>query len=133
MVNEPCAITTRREGRGRKALAPGRSERSARVAPSFLRVGHVDLFARRAAASPGGSAATELEQIVEHALFREHLGANSNRQGERTESAGVLSFIQRHAERPFHEQTRTSCLRYPDIAQRAEPLPERAVAMLEAF
>eukprot|EP00439_Symbiodinium_sp_Y106_P046551 s5758_g5.t3 len=74
MVNEPCAITTR-------------------VAPSFLRVGHVDLFARRAAASPGGSAATELEQIVEHALFRE----------------------------------------YPDIAQRAEPLPERAVAMLEAF
>ncbi|CAE7931948.1 selO [Symbiodinium necroappetens] len=74
MVNEACAITTR-------------------VAPSFLRVGHVDLFARRAAASPGGSAATELEQIVEHALFRE----------------------------------------YPDIAERAEPLPERAVAMLEAF
>ena len=45
---------------------------------------------------------------------------------------GGLSFIRRAAERPFHEQTQTSGLRYPDIAERAEPLPERAVAMLEA-
>jgi len=51
VIDEPCAISTR-------------------VAPSFLRVGHVDLFARRAAGSP--SAMRELEQIVEHALFREY-------------------------------------------------------------
>ena len=46
------------------------------MAPSFLRVGHVDLFARRAAAAAaggGGTGATkELEDIVEHALFREY-------------------------------------------------------------
>lgn len=54
MIIEPCAITTR-------------------VAPSFLRVGHVDLFARRA----GRRDATdqqkkELEQMVSHAIFREY-------------------------------------------------------------
>jgi len=53
MITEPCAITTR-------------------VSPSFVRVGHVDLFARRAAASPEGPAMVELEKIVEHALFREY-------------------------------------------------------------
>ncbi|CAE8604653.1 unnamed protein product, partial [Polarella glacialis] len=54
MVEEACAITTR-------------------VATSFLRVGHVDLFAKRAV----GRTATkeqqlELKQMVEHALFREY-------------------------------------------------------------
>jgi len=48
MVHEPCAITTR-------------------VAPSFLRVGHVDLFSRRAVASSASA-----EQIAEHALMVEH-------------------------------------------------------------
>lgn len=43
---------------------------TARVAPSFLRVGHVDLFARRAGRSE--AAAAELRQIVEHMLFREY-------------------------------------------------------------
>eukprot|EP00747_Dinoflagellata_sp_TGD_P218799 gnl/TRDRNA2_/TRDRNA2_91000_c0_seq2.p1 gnl/TRDRNA2_/TRDRNA2_91000_c0~~gnl/TRDRNA2_/TRDRNA2_91000_c0_seq2.p1 ORF type:complete len:594 (-),score=85.48 gnl/TRDRNA2_/TRDRNA2_91000_c0_seq2:170-1873(-) len=54
MFREACAITTR-------------------VAPSFLRVGHLDLFARRAG-SQGASEAQhkELERIVEHALFREY-------------------------------------------------------------
>ena len=54
MVEEPCAITTR-------------------VAPSFLRVGHLDLFARRAEAGRAG-ALGELEALVEHALFREFPG-----------------------------------------------------------
>ncbi|CAJ1356813.1 unnamed protein product [Effrenium voratum] len=53
MILEPCAISTR-------------------VAPSFLRVGHVDLFARRAAAEVGENPRGELEQIVEHCLFREY-------------------------------------------------------------
>eukprot|EP00419_Tripos_fusus_P034957 CAMPEP_0172764210 /NCGR_PEP_ID=MMETSP1074-20121228/176811_1 /TAXON_ID=2916 /ORGANISM="Ceratium fusus, Strain PA161109" /LENGTH=603 /DNA_ID=CAMNT_0013598935 /DNA_START=223 /DNA_END=2034 /DNA_ORIENTATION=- len=54
MIMEPCAIATR-------------------VAPSFLRVGHIDLFARRAA-SPEASATAQAEyrQIIEHALFREY-------------------------------------------------------------
>ncbi|CAE7899483.1 selO, partial [Symbiodinium microadriaticum] len=54
MIHEPCAITTR-------------------VAPSFLRVGHVDLFARRASHSSATPAQIkEHELIVEHALFREY-------------------------------------------------------------
>jgi len=73
MITEKCAITTR-------------------VSPSFLRIGHVDLFGRRA----GQKGATEedlveFKKIVEHALFRE----------------------------------------YPDVAP-GQPLPDRAVAMLEA-
>ena len=53
MIRETCAITTR-------------------VAPSFLRVGHVDLFSRRAVrAGKGTSQFVELEQIVRHAIFRE--------------------------------------------------------------
>jgi len=53
VAREQCAITTR-------------------VAPSFLRVGHLDLFARRARRS----AATPLQlrehaQLIEHAIFRE--------------------------------------------------------------
>lgn len=59
MIEEPCAITTR-------------------VAPSFLRVGHLDLFARRL---QGLSGAREEERklreeehrkMVEHALLREY-------------------------------------------------------------
>eukprot|EP00928_Gymnodinium_smaydae_P032026 TRINITY_DN23314_c0_g2_i1.p1 TRINITY_DN23314_c0_g2~~TRINITY_DN23314_c0_g2_i1.p1 ORF type:complete len:595 (+),score=56.67 TRINITY_DN23314_c0_g2_i1:100-1884(+) len=54
VIVEPCAITTR-------------------VATSFLRVGHIDLFSRRAT-GPDATAASreELKQIVEHALFREY-------------------------------------------------------------
>eukprot|EP00930_Biecheleria_cincta_P000109 TRINITY_DN10022_c1_g1_i1.p1 TRINITY_DN10022_c1_g1~~TRINITY_DN10022_c1_g1_i1.p1 ORF type:complete len:665 (-),score=65.53 TRINITY_DN10022_c1_g1_i1:198-2162(-) len=54
VVVEPCAITTR-------------------VAPSFLRVGHIDLFARRVM-NPDATQreVVELTQIVEHALFREY-------------------------------------------------------------
>ena len=54
MVEERCAITTR-------------------AAPSFLRVGHLDLFARRAEAGRA-EALGELEALVEHALFREFPG-----------------------------------------------------------
>jgi len=53
LVEEPCAITTR-------------------VAPSFLRVGHIDLFARRVANGGGDLAREELEKIFNHALFREY-------------------------------------------------------------
>jgi uncharacterized protein YdiU (UPF0061 family) len=54
MQREPAAITCR-------------------VAPSFLRIGHVELFGRRARKSAAKSAAhSELEQIVRHALFREY-------------------------------------------------------------
>jgi len=52
-ITEPCAITTR-------------------VAPSFLRVGHVDLFARRARATGGEEQRAQHRQMVEHALFREY-------------------------------------------------------------
>mmetsp|Transcript_4910 Transcript_4910/g.13702 ORF Transcript_4910/g.13702 Transcript_4910/m.13702 type:complete len:562 (-) Transcript_4910:493-2178(-) len=54
LIEEPCAITTR-------------------VAPSFLRVGHIDLFSRRATADGAGALQREeLEKIVNHALFREY-------------------------------------------------------------
>eukprot|EP00238_Polyblepharides_amylifera_P009021 CAMPEP_0196584756 /NCGR_PEP_ID=MMETSP1081-20130531/48356_1 /TAXON_ID=36882 /ORGANISM="Pyramimonas amylifera, Strain CCMP720" /LENGTH=618 /DNA_ID=CAMNT_0041906083 /DNA_START=228 /DNA_END=2085 /DNA_ORIENTATION=+ len=53
MITEKCAATTR-------------------VAPSFLRVGHVDLFARRAADKNATEEQKEqLRQIVEHAIQRE--------------------------------------------------------------
>jgi hypothetical protein len=54
MVTEPCAISTR-------------------VAPSFLRVGHVDLFSRRAA-EPSASELAKRQHVamVEHMLFREY-------------------------------------------------------------
>jgi uncharacterized protein YdiU (UPF0061 family) len=53
MVVETCAITTR-------------------VAPSFTRIGHVDLFSRRAVRAGAGSLEhRELEQMVHHAIFRE--------------------------------------------------------------
>jgi uncharacterized protein YdiU (UPF0061 family) len=49
MIEEPCAITTR-------------------VAPSFMRIGHIDLFARRATAPRATAAQKEqLEKIVRHA------------------------------------------------------------------
>jgi len=50
-VQERCAITCR-------------------AAPSFIRVGHLELWARRAARGESGSAA-ELRSLVEHALSRE--------------------------------------------------------------
>lgn len=54
MIKESCAITTR-------------------VAPSFLRVGHVDLFARRAVARGATEEQRqEHEQLVEHVIFREY-------------------------------------------------------------
>ena len=63
LITEPCAITCR-------------------VAPSFVRVGHVDLFARRAerASQENGKERfdtttpewKELEQIIWHACFREY-------------------------------------------------------------
>eukprot|EP00927_Polykrikos_kofoidii_P020465 TRINITY_DN19711_c0_g1_i1.p1 TRINITY_DN19711_c0_g1~~TRINITY_DN19711_c0_g1_i1.p1 ORF type:complete len:582 (-),score=109.03 TRINITY_DN19711_c0_g1_i1:204-1949(-) len=59
LITEACAITTR-------------------VAPSFLRIGHIDLFGRRVAAAKkksGDASATarqQLEQIVTHAMFREY-------------------------------------------------------------
>jgi len=55
VVNESCAITCR-------------------VAPSFLRVGQVELFARRARR---GEHHQELEAIVEHLLFREYPAIHS--------------------------------------------------------
>ena len=51
MIVETCAITTR-------------------VAPSFTRIGHVDLFARRASArGPDSDAHAQLAQMVRHAAF----------------------------------------------------------------
>ena len=69
MIRETCAITTR-------------------VAPSFLRVGHVDLFSRRAVrAGKGTPQFVELEQIVRHAIFREF--PDSLKDAEDPESSGV--------------------------------------------
>ncbi|EKX42962.1 hypothetical protein GUITHDRAFT_95515 [Guillardia theta CCMP2712] len=53
MIRESCAITTR-------------------VSPSFLRVGHLDLFARRAEVAPTPDGLRQLEQLISHALFREY-------------------------------------------------------------
>ena len=53
MINEPVAITTR-------------------VAPSFLRVGQIELFARRARKNEHPNALRELEQIVSHLINREY-------------------------------------------------------------
>ena len=54
MVTEPCAITCR-------------------VSPSFVRVGHLDLFARRARTAAAGSGAHgELAAMVRHAMAREY-------------------------------------------------------------
>ena len=69
MIRETCAITTR-------------------VAPSFLRVGHVDLFSRRAVrAGKGTPQFVELEQIVRHAIFREF--PDLLKDAEDPESSGV--------------------------------------------
>ena len=53
MIEERCAITCR-------------------VAPSFLRVGHVELFARRVRAGGNAVQERELKQIVQHVLMREY-------------------------------------------------------------
>ena len=53
MINEPVAITTR-------------------VAPSFLRVGQIELFARRARKNEHPNAMSELEKIVLHLIDREY-------------------------------------------------------------
>ena len=53
MIVETCAITTR-------------------VAPSFTRIGHIDLFGRRAQRAGAGTAQMdELRKMVRHAIFRE--------------------------------------------------------------
>jgi uncharacterized protein YdiU (UPF0061 family) len=56
MISEPVAITTR-------------------VAPSFIRVGQLELFARRARKKEHPQAMEELEQIVLHLIDREYAGA----------------------------------------------------------
>lgn len=51
-----------------------------RVAPSFLRVGHIELFGRRVRKAVGeqkASALKELELIVEHVIFREYPHINT--------------------------------------------------------
>ena len=53
MVNNPAAITTR-------------------VAPSFLRVGQLELFARRARSNAHTSALRELQLITEHLIARNY-------------------------------------------------------------
>jgi uncharacterized protein YdiU (UPF0061 family) len=55
MVADPIAITTR-------------------VAPSFLRVGQIELFGRRARKQEHPQALQQLEQIVRHAIDREYAG-----------------------------------------------------------
>lgn len=47
---------------------------STRVAPSFLRVGQLELFGRRARSQQHPNAIQELEQIVEHLIAREYQG-----------------------------------------------------------
>jgi len=53
MGAEPCAITCR-------------------VAPSFLRVGHMELFARRVRSRGTPEAMLQLQQLFDHLLFREY-------------------------------------------------------------
>lgn len=48
---------------------------STRVAPSFIRVGQLELFARRARSQAHPQAMQELEQIVLHLIEREYAGA----------------------------------------------------------
>lgn len=79
MVVERCAITCR-------------------AAPSFLRVGHLELWARRAARGVDGAAA-ELRALVEHALGREFADTVDPQQPERQRLlAMVRAFAERQAE-----------------------------------
>jgi len=55
-------------------MKPHRVAISTRVAPSFLRVGQLELFARRARVDAHPSAREELRMIVEHAIEREYAG-----------------------------------------------------------
>jgi len=63
-----------RELRGRMDVAIRETTAiTCRVAPSFMRVGHLDLFARRAAREPDDALRRdELRAIVAHAIFREY-------------------------------------------------------------
>lgn len=53
LVSEPVAITTR-------------------VAPSFLRIGNLELFSRRARSQPDASTVGELRKLLSHAIEREY-------------------------------------------------------------
>ena len=77
MVVERCAITCR-------------------AAPSFLRVGHLELWSRRAARGVDGAAA-QLRALVTHALQREFAEVDSSRPFKEQLLAMVRVFARRQA------------------------------------
>jgi len=85
MVTEACAITTR-------------------VAPSFTRVGHLDLFARRAMTSD--EAAREHALIVQHAIAREYPDLLAPGGGDATALGPVPAAELRTAALRFAERSR---------------------------
>ena len=74
MRNEPCAITCR-------------------VAPSFFRVGHLELFGRRAKAGLI-EGKRQLELSVKHLLFREFPSVASGQPGSTLEPEHVLGMLE---------------------------------------
>ena len=71
-VREQIIRQAAREGRDPDVMIRERCAITTRVAPSFARVGHVDLFSRRAERDgPGTQAHRELVQIVRHCAKRE--------------------------------------------------------------
>jgi len=70
-----------------------------RVAPSFLRVGHIDLFSRRVSEkNPAPERMLQLEQIVEHALFREYPELSAEQNSAPLQDR-VLDFVDAFAEK----------------------------------
>lgn len=61
-------------------MVPNAVAISTRVAPSFIRVGQLELFGRRARAQAHPQAMQELEQIVLHLIDREYEGVIDNQQ-----------------------------------------------------
>ena len=72
MVVEPVAISTR-------------------VAPSFLRVGQIELFGRRARKNEHPDAKKELAMIVQHAIDREYPELNKTKNEQDTTSVAALT------------------------------------------
>lgn len=81
LVSEPVAITTR-------------------VAPSFLRIGQLELFGRRARKKEHPDALKELKQIVEHAIEREYRGEISlNDKNSEINKEAYISFAEKFQSR----------------------------------
>lgn len=69
---------------------------STRVAPSFIRVGHLELFSRRVKAAKGtprfDACLSELKVLVEHTMFREFGGCRPAKFGHQNSVSSPAEF-----------------------------------------